>query len=556
MPKIEVSRKELLTLAGISDPGDAGLEDLLIFMKGELDTADENTLKIELNDTNRPDLWSVEGVARAIRCKKKEGSEDHLASMSQPALKLTVEPAMESIRPYIAGFRATGWKLDAEGLESLLAVQEKLTESFGKKRSLAAIGFHRAGEITYPVRYAPSAPTEMMLPLGCEEEMTLSDVLTLTEKGMEYAHLLEGFDRYPVLTDSNGRIFSFPPVLNSNTTGKVRAGDDDLFCDVTGTDWETVQLTATILACNLEDRGAVITPVEVEYPYEVPGASGNVITPVIFSDTLQASHDAVQRILGAAVEPAAAREALLRMDYASVDYDDESITGVLPPYRRDGIHPVDLIEYIIVSIGLDVFEPLLLSDFTIGRSSEEAELAVSIRMLMVCAGCEEILRPVLSSSERITGLSRTPELPVVIRNPMTAEYGVVRNTLLPGLLDVESTSGHAAYPHRTFETGEVLLRDDSGLCRTGMMLASLVCGNEADFADAHSILGTLCGERGLELVLEPSDDPRFIPGRSAAVLIGGKKAGMLGEINPAVLIDWGITRPAAGFEIDLSSLGG
>lgn len=554
MPKIEVSRMELLSLAGIQDPGDAGLEELLVPLKGELDQADADRLKIELNDTNRPDLWSVEGVARAIRCMR-EGREDHLSAMSAHPLRMTVDPGMDAIRPFIAGFRATGWRLDAEGLESLLAVQEKLTDSFGKKRSLAAIGFHRAHEIAYPVVYSSADPEESMIPLGFEERMSLADILTQTEKGMEYADLLAGLDRFPVLKDSEGRIFSFPPVLNSNTTGRVRAGDDDLFCDVTGTDWETVQLTATVLACNLEDRGALITPMEVEYPYAVPAASRTVVTPLVFTDTLRVGHEAIRRVLGAPVEPRTARASLLMMDYASVETDDEGITGVLPPYRRDGIHPVDMIEDMVVSMGLDAFEPLLPSEFTIGRSARVEDLALAVRTLMVGAGCEEILRPVLSSKERITGVSRTPEPPIAISNPMTAEYGVVRNSLLPGLLDVESTSAHAAFPHRTFETGEILSRDASGLCRTGMMLTCLVCGNEADFADVHSILGAVCGERGLELVLEPMDDPRFIPGRSASVLIGGTPAGILGEIHPGVLTDWGLTRPAAGFEIDLDPLG-
>ena len=554
MPKIEVSRKELLSLAGIVDPGDAGLEELLVPLKGELDQADADRLKIELNDTNRPDLWSVEGVARAIRCMR-EGREDHLAAMSAPPLRITVDQGMDAVRPFIAGFRATGWKLDTDGLESLLAVQEKLTDSFGKKRSLAAIGFHRAREIAYPIGYCSADPAESMIPLGFDAGMSLADILTRTEKGMEYAHLLAGLDRFPVLKDSEGRIFSFPPVLNSNTTGRVRAGDDDLFCDVTGTDWETVQLTATVLACNLEDRGALITPMEVEYPYSVPAASRTVVTPLVFTDTLKADHQAVRKVLGAPVEPQTARASLLMMDYASVETDDQGITGVLPPYRRDGIHPVDMIEDIVISMGLDAFEPLLPSEFTIGRSARVEDLALAVRMLMVGAGCEEILRPVLSSAERITRVSRTPEPPIAISNPMTAEYGVVRNSLLPGLLDVESTSAHAAFPHRTFETGEILSRDASGLCRTGMMLACLVCGNEADFADVHSILGAVCGERELDLELEPMDDPRFIPGRSASVLIGGTPAGILGEIHPGVLTDWGLTRPAAGFEIDLDPLG-
>jgi phenylalanyl-tRNA synthetase beta chain len=553
MPKIEVSRRVLFGLARVPDPGDEGLGDLLAPLKGELDGCEGDPIKIELNDTNRPDLWCVEGVARAIRCLA-HGREDHLVSMPPPR-ELVVAPGMARLRPFIAGFIASGFVLDQAALDSLISVQEKLADSFGRKRSLAAIGFHRAREIRFPVRYEDVPGSSLMVPLGLEEEISLDQVLTETEKGREYAHLLAGRSRYPVLTDSSGRIFSFPPVLNSNTTGRVRPGDSDLFCDVTGGDWDTVQLTATILACNLEDRGAVITPLLVVYPYDVKSASRSVQSPVRFADTLRTDESGIEKVLGVPVTLADAELALGRMDYASCDSSGGTLVGTLPPYRRDGIHAVDLIEDIVVSMGLDRFPPLLPDEFTMGRSAPEEELADAVRMVFAGAGFEEILRPVLSSGERIGRLSRTPSRPVAISNPMTAEYGVVRNSLLPGLLEVESTSAHAAFPHRTFEVGEVLQRGEHGVCGTVALLACLISGNDADLGDAHSILGALCRERELDLTLEPSDDPRFIPGRSGRVLLDGRCAGILGELHPAVLTDWGVMRPAAGFEILLDSLG-
>jgi len=380
MPKIEVSRRDLLGLAGLPDPGDEGLERILLPLKAELDGVDGDALKIELKDTNRPDLWCVEGVARAVRCLAL-GREDHLAAMGAP-LELSVDPALRDVRPFIAGFRATGWTLDEEGLAALLAVQEKLADAFGRKRSLAAIGFHRAREIEFPVRYVTVPDASLMVPLGGTEEMSLRRILLETEKGREFAHLLAGLDRFPVLADAGGRIFSFPPVLNSNTTGRVRPGDDDLFCDVTGTDWETVQLTATILACNLEDRGARITPLAVLYPYDVPGGRAAVTTPVRFADTLEVPAGGVRRLLGVELPPDRVLTALDRMDYASVGLSaDGTLRGILPPYRRDGIHPVDMIEDIAVSVGLDSFEPLLPGDFSIGRSAPVEELADAVRTI-------------------------------------------------------------------------------------------------------------------------------------------------------------------------------
>jgi phenylalanyl-tRNA synthetase beta chain len=552
MPKIEVDAEDLRRLSGLEELTPSGLEERLAVMKGELDGWEDGRVKVELNDTNRPDLWCVEGVARALRCAES-GPEPHLGDLPVPAGRLEVSPEMEGLRPYVAVFRARGWAPDERGLEALIATQEKLTESFGRSRSTAAIGFHRADLIEFPVRYAAVDPGSRMVPLGSGEEMTLAEVLQRTEKGRLYRSLLEGFDRYPALLDGSGEVFSFPPVLNSNVTGQVRAGDSDLFCDVTGTDWHTVQLTASILACNLEDRGAEVLPMEVAYPYRTPGGE-SAVCPAVYADSLEIPLAELERLLGAEVGEAAVIAALRRLDYAAADLRDGLLRGTLPPYRHDGIHPVDMVEDVAIGVGLDHFAPVLPGDYTVGRPAPEEELSDSVRVLLVGAGCEEILRPVLGSADRLSCGGRGAE-PVRLANPMTLEYGAVRGSLLPGLLDVEAVSARAAYPHRLFEVGEVLW-ESGGEVSTSISVAVMVCGNRTDFGDAHSILGALCHGRGLDLVLKEADDGRFIPGRCARAVIGGEDAGMIGELHPAVLERWGVERPASAFEMDLKALGG
>ena len=73
MPKIEVNEKLFFNLLETKYDYDT-LEEKLTCAKAELDEkADESlpenerTIKIELNDTNRPDLWSTAGVARQLR---------------------------------------------------------------------------------------------------------------------------------------------------------------------------------------------------------------------------------------------------------------------------------------------------------------------------------------------------------------------------------------------------------------------------------------------------------------------------------------------------------
>lgn len=555
MPKVELSRRDLLSLAGMNDIPDELLEEKLSALKAELDYSDGDFLKIELNDTNRPDLWCLEGIARGLRCMEK-GSELHLADLPSPAGEIRVDAGLLSVRPFIAGFTAHGWAPDEDALEALITVQEKLATSFGRKRKTAAIGFYRLSEISFPIRYRAAGSECSFVPLGEEREFSLEEVLSDTETGKTYAHLLADSSTYPVLEDSAGSILSFPPIINSQSTGRLQPGDSDIFCEVTGTDWHTVQLTATILACNMQDRGAVIEPIRIVYGFELPCGGSEVTTPLAYGDMLSVRKSEINRILGRLPGDDEIVHCLERMDYASCSVEKGVVEGVLPPYRHDGIHGRDLIEDIAIGMGLSAFEPELPLEFTVGRSAPIEDLCDEARLILIGAGCEEILRPVLGSREKIVDRSATPGTLLEIRNPMTAEFGVVRNSLLPGLLEVESASAHAAYPHRIFEVGEVLVSGRDGFCRTAMLLGVLICWNEADFGDAHSILGALCHARGLDLELKPALDNRFIPGRAASVLVDGKDCGVIGEYHPSILTGWGIGRPASGFEIGIDDLKG
>ena len=548
MPKIEASLSDLLRLARIPDP--ASLAERLEPLKAELDGIEGDTVKIELNDTNRPDLWTLEGVARGLRCWE-HGAGKSLASLPAPTREIIVHPGLEGVRPFIASFACRGGALGEKGLEALVGSQEKLCATMGRERRTAAVGFYRLEGIVFPVHYKAVSPGTVFRALGTEREMTLEEVLRNTDSGVKYAGLLRGFETLPFLTDDRGTPLSFPPVLNSEGTGRVVPEDGNLFCEVTGTDLHTVQLLATILACDLEDRGARVEPVRVVYP---DGKA--VVTPVVYTDTLSASLESIAGITGISIPGKDLPGLLGKMDYRSVTVDRGKVTAVMPPYRRDGIHPHDLVEDIAIAYGLNRIEPLLPGDYTLGRASGESMLASSVKSILVGAGCEEIIRPVLTSAQKVTVQTLTPERPVSITNPMTAEYSVVGNTLLPCLLEVESVSGHAAFPHRLFTVGEVLVRGNGGYLKTCWNLGLVTAGSGMDFGSAHSLLGLLAHGRTLPLRLEAFDDSRFIPGRCARVFLDGVDSGVIGEFHPQVLNSWGIPVPVSGFEVSLEALRG
>jgi phenylalanyl-tRNA synthetase beta chain len=67
MPTIDVSLSDLSGLVG-TKLAPADVERHLTLVKGERKRASsDEDLRVELQDTNRPDLWCVEGIARQIR---------------------------------------------------------------------------------------------------------------------------------------------------------------------------------------------------------------------------------------------------------------------------------------------------------------------------------------------------------------------------------------------------------------------------------------------------------------------------------------------------------
>jgi phenylalanyl-tRNA synthetase beta chain len=120
----------------------------------------------------------------------------------------------------------------------------------------------------------------------------------------------------------------------------------------------------------------------------------------------------------------------------------------------------------------------------------------------------------------------------------------------------ESVSGHAVYPHRIFEIGKVAYREESENygSRTRQYAGFLHAGQDANFNTAAGQLQTLFYYISREYEVEESADPRFIPGRAAAIIYKGESVGVFGELHPEVLENWALTMPCIAGEIDLDAL--
>src|SRR5512146_1537058 len=272
MPTIDIKKRDLDSLIGRKLSLNV-LEKKLMLAKAELKeyNAVTDELKVELSDSNRPDLWSAEGVARQIRTFFSGKPESYpFFDRGQKATRvINVAKDMKSVRPYIAACTASGIRMNDDVLAQMIQSQDKLAEIFGRKRATVSIGIYELDRIAFPVSYRLADPGSVSFtPLGMEEKLTLAEILERHPKGVVYGGIVKPFPRYPVLTDSAGRVLSFPPIINSREIGEVKPQTRNVLVEGTGTDMRMTALTLNILAASFYDRGAEIEPVLADYPYE------------------------------------------------------------------------------------------------------------------------------------------------------------------------------------------------------------------------------------------------------------------------------------------------
>lgn len=571
MPKIEVNERLFFDMLGKQYDYDS-LEEILTSAKAELDEKPDPALpekdrviKIELNDTNRPDLWSTAGLTRLLRIHAgaKSNTDVYARFLSskneeKPSGEriVKVSPELKGIRPFAAGFVISGKAIDSIMLQDIIQTQEKLCRNFGRKRKAVSMGVYRSELIKWPVLYGAVDPDKTsFVPLDGNSKMTCREILTKHPKGLEYAEIIADKKQFPLLKDSNGEILSMPPIINSANIGAVQAGDTDLFVEFTGTDMTSLLLAANIVACDFADSGYTILPVKVEHPYET-GFGKSITVPYYFQDPVNTSVHAVNKLLGSSFSDKEIIAALKRMD-CRCQVQDDTITVFPSAYRNDFLHEVDIIEDVMMGKTVGFFSPETPNEFTIGRLLPETLLSRKIKKLAAGMGYQEMIFNYLGSKKDYIDRMGIEGTGVIeIANPMSENYQFVRSSIIPSLLNAEMSSGNAVYPHKIFETGKIAFLDsiDSTGTKTVQSFGFLTAAQNANFNDAASEVANLLYYLGIDYIVCETDDVRFIKGRQAGLLYNGEQIGIFGEIAPQVLENWSITIPCYAGELNIEKL--
>jgi phenylalanyl-tRNA synthetase beta chain len=245
---------------------------------------------------------------------------------------------------------------------------------------------------------------------------------------------------------------------------------------------------------------------------------------------------------------------------------------VTPPYWRTDVRIADdVAEEVARVVGYDRIPSVLRAPSLPPAEREPLrELRERLRDALAQAGMQEVITYPLSDRETLARALSPEEMeshpPLRLANPMSRELEFLRTTLRAGLLralarNQRSRPGLVAL----FEVGRVFLPRPDDLPREVEMAAGVVAGprpdrwglprgEPADFFDAKGMLETALASLGIEAQFVPAEHAVFLPGSTAAVVVGRQQVGLLGQVHPEVARAFEVEGDAYLFELDLERL--
>ena len=512
-------------------------------------------MSIEVKDSNHPDIWSVEGIARALRGYLANRPSPPPRISGRASLKIVVDKRVRKVRPYIAGAIVRGVKKSNEALTSWIGLQDRLDQTYGRKRKKASIGLYQSDLVASPLKYTVANPDEAsFIPLGSEEKMTLREIVEKHPRGIEYGPIISPFKEWPLLVDGEGKVLSLPPVINSNDLGKVTTETRNILVEVTGTGEEVVNNTLKIVVTALADREGKIYSCAINYPY---GNSRTSFTPDLHPKLKTLSVSYANDLLGTKLASPDVVRLLRRASYSAVPRGKDTVQVRVPSYRLDIMHQVDLIEDLAIAMDVNSVEPAWPQVWTPGGLTWQTDRYDTIAEVMVGLGFQELLTYSLSSREALQLRMRTLPTPLAdLKSPKVSTLTSLRNWLLPSLMEFLSSNTHVEYPQRVFEIGicATLKEGKVGQVVDHTKLSSVTIHDTAGFTEIRACLDSLLNGIGVDFKIGPQSHPSFLEGRCGEITAQGGSIGTIGEIHPQVLKAWGLNLPAAAFELDVSHI--
>ncbi|XP_024360082.1 phenylalanine--tRNA ligase beta subunit, cytoplasmic [Physcomitrium patens] len=540
----------------------------------EASSDEEIIYKIDV-PANRYDLLCLEGLAKALRIftGKDPIPTFRLSDIPRRSVqKMVVKPETSSIRPFVVCAVLRGVTFDEARYNSFIDLQDKLHQNLCRRRTLVAIGTHDLDVIEGPFTYEALPPIDIKFaPLKQTKEFNGADLMEFYKSDLKlkkFLHIIESSPVYPVIYDSKRRVLSLPPIINGAHSA-ISLKTKNVFIECTATDLTKAKIVLNTMVTTFSQYSSPQFEVE---PVEVISADGkSALYPDLSLRTFEVDMAYINRIIGTSLGAKEVANLLNKMQLQTEVQSDSRIRVSAPPTRSDVLHACDVAEDVAIAYGYNNISRTVPRSHTQGKQQPLNHFTDLIRAEVAMAGFTEVVTWILCSrEENFTMVNRKDDgnTAVIIGNPRTADFEVVRSSLLPGMLKTMGSNKDAPRPLKLFEVSDIVRLDskkDVGAVNS-RHLAAIYSNMNSGFEVIHGLIDRVfevLGVRPAEFNkgsgtysddgyhIVPSQEPEYFSGRQANIIYAGSCVGSFGIVNPEVMLRFDITDPCSAVELNI-----
>lgn len=280
--------------------------------------------------------------------------------------------------------------------------------------------------------------------------------------------------------------------------------------------------------------------------------------------TVKTTFSKINGVLGIEVPKGTVIDILKRLNFG-VETDGDEITTVAPPYREDVEGYPDLAEEVIRMYGYEHVVPTLLKDakITAGGYTKEQKDELKVKKTLIEQGYNEVMTYSFYSKKDVAALhlgeNDEEGKVIVIENPISDNYEVMRRTLVPSLLGVVSRNVKKGnYAGRIFEIAKTYIPKSfpvSDFPEERKHLCIAVFGDGEDFFTVKGALKVIEDNFGVKFNLGVRAEKTYLhPGVSAKIILGGEEIGCFGQVTYETCAEFDLECKVFVLELDYDSL--
>ena len=541
MPVVELSYIRLQKLVGKVTKKQ--ISDSLPFLGLDIESENKDLIRIEYSP-NRPDYSTDFGIALGLQglLRTKTGSIK-LNIKKSKKYAISVKSEVSKVRPFVTGIVAKNGKIDDKTIKQFMTLQEDLHFGIGRKRKKSSIGIHDLDKITFPLIYKTANRNFKFIPLNSKKELSISEILKNTDVGKDYGSILGNSLQVPLILDAKQNTVSFPPIINAAVT-IVTTKTKNLFVEVTGINKEDAEDMLSVVATILQSAGFTLESVQIS------GAKNS--SPKLEQKKMSVSPFLINQTLGLNLNNSKIISSLKksRLDAST---KGKNIICTIPAYRFDIFGPMDLVEEVALGYGIQNLEPILSPSQTLGQKHPNSISLQSLSSIMTGLGYMEALNSSLTSKRILYDNTKRDSSKIIsVLDSKSLEHTILRDSLLPGLIENLAKNIHESYPQKLFEIGTIFNKTSSVTEETH--LCAISSHKNANFSEIKSVLQSVIQSIfGKTCETKTATHPTFEKGHVANITVNGKIIGIIGEISESTKENFKLRESIVSFEVKLHS---